>query len=55
MSCGGLRVQFSCGYFMADMGMIVAFYPILGGYEFVSSSFLIYFIFSKEDCRHILH
>lgn len=26
---------FSCGYFMADMGMIVAFYPILGGYEFL--------------------
>lgn len=26
---------FSCGYFIADMGMIVAFYPTLGGYEFL--------------------
>ena len=28
--------QFSCGYFIADMGMIVYNYPHLGGLEFVS-------------------
>lgn len=26
---------FSCGYFIADMAMIISFYPILGGYEFL--------------------
>jgi hypothetical protein len=26
---------FSCGYFIADLGMVLAFYPILGGYEFI--------------------
>lgn len=25
---------FSCGYFIADMAALIAFYPILGGYEF---------------------
>lgn len=28
--------QFSCGYFIADMGMIIFNYPHLGGWEFVS-------------------
>ena len=55
MNCCSLRVQFSCGYFLADVGMLVSFYPILGGYEFVSSSSLIYFIFTEEDYQHILH
>jgi len=40
VGCCGLCVQFSCGYFFADMAMVVAFYPILGGYEFVSLSYL---------------
>lgn len=31
-----LLKQFSCGYFIADMGMIVFNYPHLGGLEFVS-------------------
>lgn len=48
-----LRVQFSCGYFIADMGMVVAFYPVLGGYEFVSLSYLnlVHFVsFSEKIC-----
>lgn len=50
MDCCGLHVQFSCGYFIADMGMVVAFYPILGGYEFVSLSYLdlIHFFYYSE-------
>lgn len=26
---------FSCGYFIADMGIMIVFYPMLGGYEFL--------------------
>lgn len=44
VDCCGLRLQFSCGYFIVDITMIVSFYPILGGYEFVSLSYLISFI-----------
>ena len=40
MHCCGLHEQFSCGYFIADMAIVIAFFPILGGYEFVSHSFL---------------
>ncbi|KAG0579031.1 hypothetical protein KC19_4G067200 [Ceratodon purpureus] len=31
-----IGLGFSCGYFIADMGIVIAFFPVLGGYEFIA-------------------
>ena len=36
-----LYTQVSVGYFLADLGMIIWFYPDLGGLEYVSMLFYI--------------
>jgi hypothetical protein len=44
-----LSVQFSCGYFLADMAMMFHHYPNLGRLEFVSYTVLLWCFSSNPD------